>query len=138
MEVYHKGLQLFGKDLPKKKRKIFFLRKRFSSRNDAWVESSAAEWVRGRKIKYKNMNRMRLGIFIGWHWLSRLYAIFQQGRVSWLLLHLLKQCISRSEVTAAGNEDAWLDLISVSFKVLGGRKNYGTCLGSVGRRNASS
>ena len=58
---------------------------------------------------------MRLTLFIGWRWLSRLYTTFQWGRLSWLL-HLLKQRIPRSEATAAGGEGACLDLTSVSFK----------------------
>ena len=128
MEVYNKGLQLVGQ----------LGRKHFPQEMMLEQNPQLQKGSRGRVRIYKNMNRTRLKLFIGWHWLSRLYTTFQQGRISWLLLHLLKQCIPRSEATAAGGEDACLDLASVSFKVSRGHKNYGSSLGSVGRRNASS
>lgn len=64
---------------------------------------------RNREIKYKNMNRMRLKLFIGWHLLSRLYVEHTSslhspsaGRLWQLLLHPLKHCILRSESTTTG------------------------------------
>lgn len=126
MEVCNKELQLVGR----------LGRKGFPQEMMLEQNPQLQKGSTGRERKYKNTNRMRLTLFIGWHWLSKLYTTFQWGRLSWLL-HLLKQRIPRSEATAAGGEGACLDLTSVSFKVSRGLKNYGTSLGSVRRRNAA-